>query len=365
MGLGRKTHGDGVGRARESAARGLGSTLALATLLSSPGALADEPRKVTEPNVLREPAEVTQVVDAFDDDDRFDLHLSLGYQHSWQSGRIRRETSINQPGLTTGGYTSDALNVAEYKETTSRLNTRADIGIYRDIALVIRVPIILANDRKLDSLDGSADQQQLILAGFPGEQLFRIPFKAPTRSGVEYLAVGLDFGVMNQARDSTKPSWVIGLEGRFSVAEPMHACNENPQPLNLDPAVQQVKCADPSDINRNGRVDDPAGGGPRLEGRGDTRDPGVSRGTTALELHTYLSKRIKYIEPYGGFVTFFEFQNDGSDYGQTDFKGSLVNHPPLQGKMILGLNVIPWELRDQYQRVNFDFRFTGTYVSEG
>ena len=33
--------------------------------------------------------------------------------------------------------------------------------------------------------------------------------------------------------------------------------------------------------------------------------------------------------------------------------------------MILGLNVIPWELRDQYQRVNFDFRFTGTYVSEG
>src|SRR5262245_31020816 len=129
MGLGRKTHGDGVGRARESAARGLGSALGLATVLSAASALADEPRKVTEPNVLREPTEITQVVDAFDDDDRFDLHLSLGYQHSWKSARVRRETSIRQPGLTTGGYTSDALNIAEYKESTSRLNTRADIGI--------------------------------------------------------------------------------------------------------------------------------------------------------------------------------------------------------------------------------------------
>jgi hypothetical protein len=363
MGLGRKTQGDGVrsAGARHAVAAGLGLAAAFGAALMPKAAQADEPRKVTEPNVLREPAEVTQVVDAFDDDDRFDLHLSLGYQHSWKTGKIRRESSIGQDGLTTGGYTSDSLNVAEYKETTSRLNTRADIGLYRDIALIIRVPIILADDRELESLDGSAGQQPVSLAGFPGEQLFQLPFKSPTRSGVEYLAVGIDFGVMNQARDITKPSWVIGLEGRFSVAEPMHACNENPKP-------GQVKCADPSDINRNGVVDpNPPGStaGTQLEGKGGTREPGVSRGTTALELHTFLSKRIKYIEPYGGFRALFEFQNEDSDYGQTDFKGSLVNHPPLKGSMILGLNVIPWELRDQYQRVSFDFRFTGTYVSEG
>ncbi len=33
--------------------------------------------------------------------------------------------------------------------------------------------------------------------------------------------------------------------------------------------------------------------------------------------------------------------------------------------MILGLNVIPWEVRDQFQRVTIDFRFTGAYRSEG
>ena len=137
MGLGRKTHGDGVrsAGARNAVAASMGLAAALGASLAPSVAGADEPRKVTEPSVLREPAEVTQVVDAFDDDDRFDLHLSLGYQHSWKTGKIRRETSIRQDGLTTGGYTSDALNIAEYKETTSRLNTRADVGIFKDIAI--------------------------------------------------------------------------------------------------------------------------------------------------------------------------------------------------------------------------------------
>ncbi|MBK7579074.1 MAG: hypothetical protein IPI67_02610 [Myxococcales bacterium] len=345
----------------------LGTGVAIAVFLVSATnpARADEPRKVTEPSVLREPAEVTQVVDAFDEDDPFDLHLSLGFQQTWKSAKIRRESAVSQPGLTTGGFTSDDMNVAGYSETTSRLNTRAAIGVYKDIQLVFRLPIILSNKRKLEGLEGSDKVQPVVLAGAPGEQLFSLPFESPTRSGIEYLAVGMDFGLMNQFRDLTKPTWVIGFEGRFSVSEPMHACSNSTAGLN-QPGPQK-KCAHPSDINRNGLKDviDPATGDP-LEGENlGEREPGVSRGTTGLELHTFLSKRIKYIEPYGGFRALFEFQNDSSDYGSTDLKGSLVNHPPLAGSLIMGLNVIPWEIRDQYQRVTIDFRFTGTYRSEG
>lgn len=344
---------------------GTSVALALGILGATATGRADEPRKVTEPRVLKEPAEVTQVVDAFDDDDPFDLHLTLGYQHTWKNATILRETYINQPGLSTGGFTASTMNVAKYKETTSRLNTRADIGIFKDIALVVRVPIILSNNRELEGLDGSDGVQPVVLQGAPGEQLFALPFKSPTRSGVEYLAVGLDFGIMNQFRDPTKPTWVFGVEGRFNVSEPMHACNESTNGLN-QPGPQQ-KCAHPSDINRNGRDGDfQDEDGRPLEGRfSGGRDPGVSRGVTALEVHTLLSKRIKYIEPYGGFRALFEFQNESSDYGATDLEGSLVNHPPLQGSMILGMAVIPWEVRDAFQRVSIDFRFTGTYKSEG
>ncbi|HEX3775198.1 MAG TPA: hypothetical protein VHV51_12085 [Polyangiaceae bacterium] len=326
---------------------------------------ADEPRKVSEPTVLREPAEITQVADAFDDDDPFDLHLSLGYEASWSAATIRRETSITQPGLSQGGFTQANMNAAQYKQTTSRLLTRADIGLYKDVALVVRVPIILSDDRSLGGVAGSEGQQSVVLAGAPGEQLFSLPFKSPTRSGIEYLAVGIDAAIMNQMRDLTKPTWVIGIEGRFNVSEPMHACNTNTGGLNQ--AGGQVQCAYPSDINRNGKSGEyPNADAGSLEGNfSGSRSPGVSRGTTALEAHTYLSRRIKYIEPYGGFRALFEFPNDSSDYGATNLQGSLVNHPPLRGTLLLGLNVIPWEIPEQFQRITIDFRFTGTYVSEG
>jgi hypothetical protein len=337
------------------AALAAGIGLSIAT-----NAHADEPRKTSEPFVLREPTEIVQVADAFDDGDLFDLHLSLGYQSTWKTARIYRETSILQEGLSTGGYTASNLNVAEYKEQVSRLNTRADIGIYKDIALVVRLPVILSDERSLDAVDGSDAQQTTVLQGAPGEQLFRLPFDAPTRSGIEYLALGLDFGIMNQARVPTAPSWVFGGEVRLNVSEPMHACNKNPTSLNQNPTEGQVKCAHSSDIDRNGV------GGATQEGKfsGD-RDPGVSRGTTGLALHTYLSRRVKYIEPYGGFHVLFEFPVEDSDYRTTDLKGTLVNHPPLRGTMLVGMAVMPWEVKDAFQRLTIDGRFTGTYVSEG
>jgi hypothetical protein len=338
---------------------------------------AEEPRKVSEPSVLREPSEVVQVVDAFDDDDLFDLHLSLGYQSTWTSAKILRESSLSDPGFSDGGYSRANLNVAEYSQRVSRLNTRADIGLYKDLALIIRLPIILSDDRELKGLSGSQNNQSYAIAGAPGEQLFSLPFKSPTRSGVEYLAVGLDVTPLNQARDSTKPTWLIGIEGRFDVSEPMHACNKNPSTLNTNSGLaagqSQLQCANRSDINRNGvgngseyPLSGPNAGTGSLEGTfNGGKKPGVSRGVTALEGHTIVSRRVKYIEPYGGFRALFEFQNDSSEFGATDLKGSLVNHPPLRGTMIFGLNVIPWEVRDAFQRLAFDFRFTGTYVSEG
>ncbi len=343
----------------------LGPALGFATLLVGRLTLADEPPVRGEPTVLREPAEITQVVDAFDGDDPFDLHITLGFQQTWKSAKIRRESFIDQPGLTTGGYTSQGMNVAKYTESTSRLNTKASFGLYKDIALTFRLPIILSNSRKLEGLEGSENVQSIALMGAPGEQLFSLPFESPKRSGIEYLAIGLDAAIMNQYRDSTKPTWTVGLEGRFSVSEPMRACNASTNGLN-QPGPQR-QCAHPSDINRNGvsgELQDAEGR--QLEGNfSSDREPGVSRGTTGLQLHTYLSKRIKYIEPYGGFRALFEFQNDSSDYGSTDLKGSLVNHPPLEGTLIMGLAVIPWEVRDQFQRITVDFRFTGTYRSEG
>lgn len=329
-----------------------------AVLLGSGLARAEEPRNATEPRLMMESGEVTNVIDAFDDGDVFDINISLGFLYTSKNAKILRENTISQPGLTTGGFTAHTLNVASYAETTTRLLPRIDIGIYKDLAAHFTLPIILSNARDLTGLEGSEQIPGATLGGAPGEQLLALPFKAPSRSGVEYVGLGLDFNVLSQARDRTKPTWQMGFEGRFSVGTPMHACNTTP-------SSSQVSCADPADVNRNGKSDNLAG---QLELEGTSvgeRDAGVSRGTAALELHTMMSKRIKYIEPYGGFSALFEFQQSSSDYGISDVEATLVNHPPVVGSIILGMMVIPWENREKFGRLTFDMRFMGQYHSEG
>lgn len=349
-----------------------GAVLGGAVLLISGSAAADEPRRATEPSLLADSAtDLTQVVDAFDELDDFDLHLSLTFQQSTRRAPIYRETSLSQPGLTTAGYVSGDLDVANYAETTNRLIPAADIGLFRDVALRVRLPIILSNVRRLSARGDSASGPSSpppALAGLPGEQLFALPFEAPTRSGIEYLAIGLEVGLMNQYRQRARPTWVVGFEGRFNVSEPMRACNASPGSAAAATGrdVPLVACAHPSDVNRDGiadPTDDPELGGP-IEGTfSGTRRPGVSRGTTGLEAHTFVSKRIKYLEPYGGLSGLIEFPTSSSDFGAASPGAS--HRPPVRGTLVVGTAIVPWEIRERHQRLVFDTRLRSTYVSTG
>ena len=322
------------------------STISLTTL-------AEEPRGIGEPNVLAEPTELLRIVDAFDDRDPFDLHLSLGFRHTSRSANIYREGTE----LASDSYTRTEVPVAQFSESISRLETRADMGLFRDLALIIRMPIVLSRSSDLTSLDGSDSSQSEALAGAVGadgtpEQLFALPFQSPSRSGIEYLALGLDVGIMNQNRDRSMPTWIIGAETRMSIAEPLHACNPNS-------TAGQVNCADPSDQNRDGSGDAPG------NTRATSRSAGISRGTTGLEVHTYASKRLRFVEPYGGFRALFEFADANSDLNAIDVRGSVVGNAPIEGSVIMGIAAYPWEARDKFQRIALDFSYEGKYRSEG
>jgi hypothetical protein len=317
--------------------------------------MAEEPRRVGEPDLLRETSEVVAVADAFDGRDYFDANVSLGFSQSYRTSTITRESHIEQPEFSSGGFTAGNLEVARYVQATSRLNTRIDLGVFQDVSLFARMPLVLSDDRKLDGLGTSQANQNLVLKGAPGERLFSLPFKSPTRSGIEYLAAGVRFSPMSQVRDASKPTWTISVEGRFSVGTPLHACNSAP-------AKGELPCADPADVNRNGIAGETSLEGAAFSGN---RTAGISRGTTGLAFETYMSKRMRVIEPYAGIEGLFEFQNKSSDFGQGDVQGALVNHPPFQGTLAVGLALFPWEAVERFQRVELDFRVTGTYRSEG
>jgi hypothetical protein len=317
--------------------------VAVLALLSVPEVgYADEPVAAREPQLMSETAEITSVVDAFDKNDPFDLNLIVGFTQSWKNAKIRRETTLNQPGLASGAFIPASENIASYSSTMSTLLVGADVGIYRDLALILRLPIVLSWSQSLGDLNGSTAVAQQVLQDPAGGQLFNVPFTSPTRSGVDYVSAGIDWAISNQQRDETKPTWVIGVEGRLAVGTPLHACNANPPagaPQCPDPSA-------PSDPNRN-------------------RDPGISRGMHSLIAKTVWSRRFGYVEPYSGFWVQADFPTGDSDFGKWNPENNLERTPPLQGSFTLGLEVVPYEHREQFQRLSADFRFRGTYHSPG
>ncbi len=348
-----------VRRGARSIARVRVAGLAVAWQLGSGESAALEPRSLTEPDVLREPAAVTQVVDAFDERGVIDFDFTLAYQHSWKAATIVRE--VQSPGIDAARIAH--VEVTDFSESTSRLNLRADVGLFHDLALIVRMPIILSSIATLL-------ERQLplgVLDGAPGEPLLALPFRSPNRSGVEFLAVGVDWGILNQWREASQPTLVVGAEGRFSVSEPMHACG--PAPAAADATASVRRCAYPSDINRNGASGElvtelAPGRAESLEGDfpAEGRKAGVSRGTTALLLHSVVSRRFQHLEPYVGFNLLFEFANEDSDFGGDH---PWNDGPPTRGGFSLGIEIMPWEVAEQFQRLSIDVRCTGTYRSEG
>jgi hypothetical protein len=324
---------------------GLMGTSLLAWLGVTEVARADEPVAAREPRLMSETAEITSVADAFDGEDPFDLNLVLGFRQSWKHASIRRESQLQQPGLATGGFIPATENVASYSASKSILDVGADIGIYHDLALILRLPVILSWSQSLGDLNGSAATASQRLGDGMGGQLFNVPFTSPTRSGLDYISAGLDWAIFNQQRDFTKPTWVIGVEGRIPIGNPLHACNATGggQPVCFDPTKNS---GTPADVH--GGI-----------------DPGISTGYYSVLAKTVWSRRFGYLEPYSGFWFQADFPSSGSDFGKFNPTQALTNTPPLRGTFGLGLEVIPYEQRETFQRLDFDFRLKGTYISPG
>lgn len=339
------------------------SAWVLAGQLTASGSRALEPRSSTEPRVLREPAGVTRVVDAWGERGGVDLHFTLDYQQSWKRAAILRETT--EPGVNSAGAIGQR-EVASFSESTSRLNLRAEVGLFRDLALIVRLPIILSSSSSLEPRALAAGA----LDGAPGEPLFSLPFSSPNRSGVEYLGLGVDWGILNQWRDPTQPTLLVGAEARFSIAEPMHACGPAPAPEAGEAGeVGSRRCAHPGDIDRDGQrggylTELGAGRLESLEGSfpATGRRAGVSRGTTALALHSVISRRFQRFEPYVGFDVLLELANDASDFARASpWQTGL----PRRAGFSLGTEIVPWEVVEKFQRFSLDVRFSGNYRSAG
>lgn len=263
--------------------------------------------------LLRESIGYIEVADAADDEDPFDFNLSLGFRHDRVSGNITREMLSPVDG-------SVMQKVGDYSATRSYLDVAAEIGLYRDLAVRLMVPVLLSYDQSITDIESAATP-------LLGSQ----DAVSPTRSGIPEIIVGLAWQPMNQMRRADRPNWTWLFNVALPTGKVMSPC--------LD--VPGSSCAS---------------------------NAGVSTGVVRLLPEWRLSYRFRYVETYGGLKGEIPFPTASRDSLFTpggQLLGYRKTRPSIRGGFIVGAALIPWERRATHQRLAIDMRFHAHYVSGG
>jgi hypothetical protein len=295
--------------------------------------------------LMRESVAYTDVIDAFDGADLFDLNIYLGYLRTFELATLERER-------TRADGSRELARVAESRRETSQLALGLDVGLLRDVMASLRLPLLLSDARRLRLPDGAdatqvaADLADAASGGGAPAPLFALPLRAPARAGLDYLALGGAWAILNQTRSPWSPTWMVRVEGRRALGEPLRACRES---------ESGTLCGTASSEDRDGD-------GTPDGTRGAGQKPGSSRGMSALLLETRFSRRYRRAEPYAGLSLLVEWQALRKGRAARLRQGS---RPGPQTALALGLALIPWENRASFKRFTIDLRGSATHVARG
>ncbi|MCS6856867.1 MAG: hypothetical protein NZM37_04065 [Sandaracinaceae bacterium] len=283
--------------------------------------------------ILSEPVSYTNVIDAFEVGDVFDVHLHLGYRRSHHFALIERELT----GFS-GGVGHSLGKIANYELERNELLLGIEVGLFHDFAAFAELPLILSDDRLLRP----HHEFQPEYLEFRGEPLFELSgfgLRSPTRSGVDSMRFGLAWSPLNQYRMAGWPTWTLIVEGRFNIGNPLRACHQHREGLRCQGQMGEV--VQPS-------------------------DPGIGEGLIMFRAESRASYRTGWLEPYGGLGIEFGWPDRAKQlFVQDGLPGYINRNPPTVLHFAVGLGVIPWEDRGHFQRLAIDLRFLCDFLSEG
>jgi hypothetical protein len=272
-----------------------------------------------------EAVEVTDVLDAFDDDngDDFDGSVRLRFASESRKSTIARQQScLKNDVLGTncpGGNGFVLAKELEYERVRNTLNIDVRIGLYKDLELYGVIPVVLGDDWKHEFAAGVSKANSTILPPSPKEALFKVPYQSTSRSGLGDLQLGLKWAPFNYFRDSGDPTWVFGVEYTAPTGTAMTASNS-----------------------------------------------GVGYGLHELTLFTTISRRaLKVIEPFVNFH--FTPLRSGADSGLFVSHGQTQKTvaPGMTGGTNFGLTLVPWENLKKDERLEIEGGFGFDYIARG
>ena len=319
-----------------------------------------------------EAADITEVVDAFEEDDPFDFHIEPRFKRTLTRAKITREAPCNPeaidnptaeqatdprrrtrfPRLVESGRCSEP-SVTFNKEVRAwqeinELDILMQIGLFRDVELHLELPIILSSQRGaayagnggdrtkpiVDDTNSSVDpSNQRIIddiqlnedlavngAEFSTFRLFNVKGdgnQGPERSGFGDMRVGVAWNPFNDSRDDTKATLKLGFDYLIPSGEVAKGGND-----------------------------------------------GVGRGVHELQWTFASSKRFKYMEPYFQVQYVLPFASANSLF-QDVGGGQTLKQPGQRAEIVFGSEFIPFEDVEKGHKFQIDLGLSFGYTAEG
>lgn len=276
-------------------------------------------------------ARITDVVDAFDDNgDVYDFSFSVDFTQIHEKAKITRERNTLDPNY------KKMVNQREfeYNSIKSLMDVNLKFGLYKDLEFHVNFPITIQEQNKGKQAKHFRDKFWSSGYGFSNvgrpslmvDKVFGFAEWESLHAGFGDMTFGISYSPVNQERVKEYPTWVFTLDIQAPTG----------------PEQKAVLEQDPNNA---------------YKGKSDTT--GVGKKLVALTLKTAISRRWNYVEPYFGMHYKFTFDT-----------GGLIKNPRYEGNFLLGMEVIPYELKREGEneplwKVAFDFQMQATLMGKG
>ena len=175
-------------------------------------------------------SEMTDVLDAFDPDNPYDLSLRVRFLSETRNASIGREYKCiknDQIGASAckGGSAIQIARELEYHQVRNQIAIDARVGLYRDVEGYATFPVVLSDQWQHKFAAGVSQANSTIMPLNKSESLFAVPYNSTERSGFGDMHLGFKWAPYNYQRDHLSPTWVLGIDWMLPTGSIMKASN--------------------------------------------------------------------------------------------------------------------------------------------
>lgn len=317
-------------------------------------------------------AEITRVASSGEQRNPFDLDISVRWDRTRERAEITRERPSTDGSLPAGTVVEG--DDMRYVRTRNAIVPRIAVGLYHDLELSFEMPYVLGDDREIRyGLDGGVPtggvpplyvssiesnlldaEGQVVCSAAAPCPLFRVPQTVYHGGRAGDLKVGVAWGIFNDRKDDTKPTWIVGMDVTFPTAR------------RYDPVEGRL-----SDWTSPNSV--PANPGP------------FGEKIWKWDVYTALSKRMGVIDPYFKAHATAMFKSS-STYSNCEHAAEMAARAPMEATSVaaancalagedadaelpwvagitFGTEVTPYEDARAEQKLSLDVRLFADYTS--